>query len=148
MIRRTRSSSRAFTLVEVLATMALMGVLIPVVMQGISLSLHQAAQAKRSVEAAALAESKLSELIAQASYQAGASSGDFGPELAEYRWAAESAVRDLDLNEIHVQVYWMARDKEHSVSLSTMVYTGAVQGAGSVTSGMQTQSGGQGGAGR
>src|SRR4051812_31300269 len=74
---------RGFTLIEVLATMVLLGIIIPVAMRGVSISLAAADKAKHTSQAAALAESKLNDLLTQsASGGSGGGSnlsGDFAP---------------------------------------------------------------------
>src|SRR4051812_32907857 len=55
---------RGFTLVEVLATVAFIAIVLPVAMQGISLSVRTAGNARKQAEAAILAQSKLDETLA------------------------------------------------------------------------------------
>ena len=52
-----------FTLVEVLATLVLMGIVIPVAMHGVSIAMSAASNARKTAEAATLAETKLNELL-------------------------------------------------------------------------------------
>src|SRR4051794_29563395 len=62
--RVARGAGRGFTLVEVLATIALIAIVLPVAMYGIQLCLQTSSAAKRQAEAATLAEGKLQELVA------------------------------------------------------------------------------------
>jgi len=92
----TRCRRDAFTLVEVLATLALAAIVIPVAMEGISLATATAGEARRMMEAASLAELKLAELRLDDTLQNGTLDGDFGDDWQEYRWTAE--VSDWDGN--------------------------------------------------
>ena len=49
-------SEMGFTLLEILATFVLIAIILPVTMEGISLSTRMAGQSKRKIEAAVLAE--------------------------------------------------------------------------------------------
>ena len=125
--RRSAGGRRAtgFTLIEVLAAIVLVGIVIPVAMEAISLSLRSASDAKRKVEAAMLAENKLSELTTNLVLMTrGATSGDFAPDWPDYRWESGLVQRDVDLSELQVRVVWTSRGVDRFVSLSTFVYTG------------------------
>jgi prepilin-type N-terminal cleavage/methylation domain-containing protein len=132
---------RGFTLVEVLATMLLMGILLPTLLEGVSLARRAGGEARHKVEAATLAESKENELIAIGQAQTGALSGDFadqGPEYREYHWTAQSAQFDAnlpDLWQMTVRVSWTERAQERFVDVTTMVYTGVGSSATGSTTG-------------
>ena len=130
---------RGFTLMEVLATLVLIAIVIPVALEGISISLRAASTAKRSMEAVSLAETKLNELIATGEWQFGVLSGDFGQEFEQYRWDAEILQRDesADLSELVVHVTWEGRGGERGVQVATLIYTAAT-----VESGTGTDTGG------
>ncbi|CAN5557208.1 hypothetical protein BH10PLA1_BH10PLA1_19490 [soil metagenome] len=119
--------ARAFTLVEVLAALLLIAIVLPVVMQGLSLATNAAGSAKRRTEAAGLAESKLNELVATGSWQTGNLSGDFAPDWPEYRWEANLKTYDSDssgqsVQELDLRVIWTQRSRDESVALSTLTY--------------------------
>src|SRR5689334_555698 len=84
----------AFTLVEVLATVVLMGIVLPVAMRGISIALAAASNSRHVAEASALADSQLNQLVAEGINNIGDSSGDFSPDHPEYRWTCQTAARD------------------------------------------------------
>ena len=134
--RRARPRS-AFTLVEVLATLALIGIVIPVALRGVTLSLNAASHAKHQAEAATLAESKLSELVALGDWSFGATSGDFGPEYPAYRWSCETANPDPNVNvtEVTVTVTWADRGRDRSTHIATFVYAGTPSGTSGTTGG-------------
>ena len=121
-----RSHSRvAFTLVEVLATLVLAAVILPVAMRGISLALTAAGESRHRMEAASLAQNKLADLIATGEWQSADLSGDFGEDRPGYRWQAD--VSDWDgttLRQISVSVNWTSAGRERDVALTTLVYEG------------------------
>ena len=110
----------AFTLVEVLATLVLMGIVIPVAMHGVSIAMSASGNARRTVEAATLAEAQLNKLIATGEWAFGAGGGDLGPQWPDYRWSMATAQREYDVMEIVLSVTWQDRGKERSVSVSTL----------------------------
>jgi len=124
--RTARASRRAFTLVEALATLVLVAVILPVAMRGISLGSAAASHARRRVEAVALAELKLADLVATDGWQDADLSGDFGDDYPDYTWAAAAAEREeATLRQLDGHVFWTARGAERSVALSTLVYVEA-----------------------
>jgi prepilin-type N-terminal cleavage/methylation domain-containing protein len=134
-----RAARRAFTLVEVLATLLLISIILPVAMKAVSVSTQTAAMARRRTEAGGLAEAKLAELVATAEWQGGVLSGDFGSDWPDYRWSADvttwtspvtstatSSSTTTDpgntVNEIDLHVSWRDVAGERAVTLSTLVY--------------------------
>ena len=126
--RRLRGPAprRAFTLVEVMATLVLLAVILPVAMKGIALAVRTAGVARERMEATALAETKLGELLATEAWRNGPLGGDFGAERPQYDWTAE--VSDWEgsvLRLLTLRVEWISRGQMRIVALSTIVYTGA-----------------------
>lgn len=120
---RGRGRRPAFTLVEILATLALVAIVLPSVMMGISLALAAADQARHQDEAASLAHTRLSELVATGETQQASLAGDFGDDWPGYRWIAEVADwEDTRLRQLAVTVFWTNRGRERSVTLTTLVY--------------------------
>jgi len=114
----------AFTLVEVLAALVLAAIILPVAMRGISLALAAADHAKRQVEAATFAETKLHELVLTNAWQEANLSGDFGEDVPDYTWKAEVGDwQEGTLRRLDVSVSWLARGATRSVTLSTLVRT-------------------------
>ena len=117
---------RAFTIVEVLATLTLAAIILPVAMHGILLCLATASNARQQAQAASLAQSKLAELVATGELYDAEMSGDFGEDLPEYTWAAQvNEWEDPRLVQVDVSVIWIRRGQERYVTLSTLVYTGS-----------------------
>ena len=115
-----------FTLMEVLATIVLIAIVLPVVMQGIALAASLANTAKYKAEAAVLVRSKLNELLATREWQSGNLSGDFAPDHPEFRWSVELAAwQTTTLQQLDLHVFWNSRGWEQSVTVSTLVDTEA-----------------------
>ncbi|HPD45891.1 MAG TPA: type II secretion system protein [Anaerohalosphaeraceae bacterium] len=113
---------RGFTFIELLATLVLIGLVMPVAMHTVGLCTSLSGQARRRVEAATLARSKLCELIVADLWQSGSQSGDFGDDWPGYRWtAAQGAWSDPVVSQLDVTVTWKERNRERSVTLSTLV---------------------------
>jgi len=119
---------RGFTLVEILATLVLAAIILPVAMSGISLALNVADESRSQTEAASLAQTKMAEIVACALWNNTSQSGDFSPDRPDYRWSAlvhdwmGTRIRQLD-----VEVVWSRRGRDRHVVLSTLVYTGDSQ---------------------
>jgi prepilin-type N-terminal cleavage/methylation domain-containing protein len=120
--RPCHAAPRGFTLIEVLATLVLLGIVMPVAMRGVSLALAAASTARHTAEAASLAEAKLNELVADGSWQTSGQTGDF-PDNPEYHWTCENTSRDYGTSEVALHVTWTQRGVERSMSLSTLVNT-------------------------
>ena len=113
---------RGMSLLEALATLVLVAVLVPAVMQGVTVSLRAAQQARQHQEASLLAESRLNEIIAARDATGYTGSGSFSPEFPEYRWEAQSAPGDFGMTEVWITVTWQQRGQERSLTLTTFVY--------------------------
>ncbi len=116
--------SSGFTFVELLATIVLISIVMPVVMRTIGLCTQVAGQSRRQVEAVCLAKTKLTELTAAQDWQNGSNRGDFGTDWPGYEWtmtlanwAEDTSVRQLDLT-----VSWRSVGRQRKVTLSTLVY--------------------------
>ena len=125
-----RLGARAgFTLVEVLASLLLVAIIVPVAMKGVSLAVGLASSAKQQREATTLAATKLAELTATGSWQQGNATGDFAPDWPGYYW--DAVVSDWEDSEdssvcvVAVRVRWTARAAERSVTLTTLVRVGS-----------------------
>ena len=110
----------AFTLVEVLATLVLLGIVLPIAMKGVSTSLAMSSRAKHTAEAAALAQTKLNEFTIDPANNA-ATSGDF-PDHPGYRWQIEQQPRDYGITEVMLHVTWQERGTERRLTVSTLSY--------------------------
>lgn len=113
------SRTRAFTLVEVLAAMVLLGIVLPIAMRGVSVALSAAQTARHTSLAASLAESKLNELVALGEITNG--TGDFGTDWPGYSWKTVATARDFNTTEFAITVTWQQRGRERSLVVSTLV---------------------------
>ena len=132
--RLRRQPRSGFTLIEVLATMVLLAIVIPVAMRGVTISLAAADKAKHTSTAASLAESKLNDLLTQSlttgSGGGSSLSGNFAPEHPEYQWKYDAVSRDYGVTEVQLKVTWLERGQPTEWNLCTMTYqsdTGGVQ---------------------
>jgi prepilin-type N-terminal cleavage/methylation domain-containing protein len=137
------SAHSGFTLIEVLAAIVLFTIVLPAAMMGISSALSAADYSRRSIEAAALGEAKLNELIVSGEWQSGLLSGDFMPDSSNYTWKAQTVTQDLNITELDLQVSWISRGQERSIILSTYVFLGATASSGSTSGSTSGTSGGQ-----
>lgn len=117
-------TNRGFTLLEILATFVLVAIILPVAMEGISLSTRMASNSKRKIEAGALAEKKLTEILITREWVNGDQSGDFGEGYSDYEWRFE--VLDWEgeelLRQIDFYVEWVAGERKQSIVLTTLAY--------------------------
>jgi len=135
-----------FTMIEVLATLMLAAIVLPAIMRGMSVCMATSSQARRQAEAAALAQDKLSELVALGQTQQAVQSGDWGADWPGYHW--EAHVNQFDgatLLQVDVTAFWPSETgargtAERSVTLTTLVYTGMTSETGT-TSGTGTGTG-------
>jgi prepilin-type N-terminal cleavage/methylation domain-containing protein len=134
-MRRNRHNLKGFTLIEVLATMVLMAIILPVTMQALSVSLGAASSARHTTEAAGLAQEKLNELISTGQLNA-ISNGDFGTDHPGYRWEIGTTTRDYNLTEVSLRVLWTERGQEKSLAVSTLVQPD--QNSGTTSTGITT----------
>ncbi len=124
-----------FTLIEVLAALVILGIVLPVAMRGVSLSLAAASNAKHMNVAAQLADQKLNEVVLTGDWQQNGLSGDFNPDHPDYRWTLQTQQRDYGLDEVRVQVSWTQRGQQYNFAASTLVYdTNNSSGGSSSTS--------------
>jgi prepilin-type N-terminal cleavage/methylation domain-containing protein len=119
-------AQRGFTLVEILATFVLIAIIIPVVMEGISLSIKLGVKSKRQAEAGALAETRLAEMLLSGDYDNGKQSGDFETDGLDYTWSLE--VKDWEkegsMQQLIMTVDWTdSLGMDHSVELATLAYS-------------------------
>ena len=113
-----------FTFIELLATVVLIGIIMPVAMRSIGLCTRMSGQSRRKIEAASLARTKLTELTSSEDWKTGEKSGDFGTDWTGYRWTAEvSNWTDSTVSQIDLKVVWQSQGQERSVTLSTLVYS-------------------------
>jgi general secretion pathway protein I len=124
---RGRAGSRrarrgGFTLIEVLATLVLIGIVLPVAIKGATMAMQAASGARHQAEAATMGEAKLNQMIAEGDYAISGGSGTFAPDFPQYRWTVESALRDFNVTEVSMTVTWTEQGRDRSVNVSTLIY--------------------------
>jgi prepilin-type N-terminal cleavage/methylation domain-containing protein len=113
---------RGFTFVEILAAMAFLGILIPVVVSALMVSNRAAIMAERATIAAQLGENRLGEMMLADAWTSESSRGDFGPDWPGYRWEMKQADWNAgSMTELTMDVFYSAQGGEQSVQLSTLV---------------------------
>ena len=125
-----RQSRRAFTLVEVLATLVMLAIILPIAMRGVSMAMAAASNARRTAEATTLAETKLNELLADGTWASGSLSGDFAPTQPEYQWACLTQTRDYGLTEVAVRVTWADRGHDREMIVTTLALQSSTNSTG------------------
>ena len=112
-----------FSLVEVLASLMLATIVLPIAMRAISLSAANASLAAQRTEATALAQLKLNELIVTRDYENGEQSGDFGEDWPNYQWQANTSQwSGQSLIQVDVTVTWTHSGQERILKVSTLVF--------------------------
>jgi len=123
---RRRSSRRGFTLLEVLFTLMILGLMLPSAMRIVAMTRTGAKLAQHRSEACSLAESKLTELVGSAQWQNGPTSGDFSNDgWPGYTWTAEVVNWDQaeSMQQLRVTVMWTDSERgEDAVYVDTLVY--------------------------
>jgi type II secretory pathway pseudopilin PulG len=119
---RIMRGERAFTFVEVLAAMAFLGLVIPVVVSALTISNRAGVAAERESVAAQLAQNRVSELMISNEWTSASSRGDFGLDWPGYRWELEK--KDWQsgaMTELTINVFYQVQGAERHVRLSTLV---------------------------
>jgi prepilin-type N-terminal cleavage/methylation domain-containing protein len=113
--------SRAFTLVEVLAALMLIAILVPVAMQGLSISNRAGILGQRKAAAMRVADRILNELIVTNVAQQAGTTGVTADGDVSYPWslAAENWTEDA-MTLLTVQVTFTVQGENYSVSASTL----------------------------
>ena len=136
-------ATAAFTFVEVLAALLFLAIVVPTIVQALSLANRASVMAERHALAGELAENKLNELVLDNTWaNAPAPRGDFGADSPGYRWEMKTANWAADtvnvMTELAVDVYFTVQGHEYSVHLSTLVSQPAAT-TGTTGTGTSTQ---------
>ncbi|HAI11052.1 MAG TPA: hypothetical protein DCM28_05065 [Phycisphaerales bacterium] len=114
---------QAFTLIELLATLVLCAVVLPVALGAIGTGVQIGSVTRDKLIASELAQNKLREILASESWIDGDESGEFENQ-SRFTW--ESWSEDWQgsvVKLLHVQIKWTYRDAERSLQLDTLVYS-------------------------
>jgi type II secretory pathway pseudopilin PulG len=127
----------AFTLVEILAALAFLGILMPAVISALLVSNRAAVLAERRAIAAQLAENELSEMLLADAWRSAGSQGNFGTVWPGYRWQLEKNTWNSGtgmLTELTMDVFFTVQGGEQSLQLSTLASSSTAT-SGTSTSG-------------
>ncbi len=120
-------------MVEVLAALALMAIVIPVVMRGLQIASLAGSVSQRKALAARIGERLLNESVVNAQWNRGGQSGTEQQGPYEFRWVmrnevwkptiqiSQDAVTENAIHQVSVDVSFAAQGKSYAVSLSTLV---------------------------
>ena len=126
--------SKAFTLVEVLASIGILAIVLPIVMHGLSLASNAASFARHRTLATSLAQAKLDEFLVTQDFSN--LSGDFGDQYPDYTWTIALSDWDTpdglsaDTQQLDVTVSWTHRGRIHDAVLSTILYQSSSSSSG------------------
>jgi prepilin-type N-terminal cleavage/methylation domain-containing protein len=122
------SRGRGFTLIEVLVTLLLVGIVIPAIVHAITVAMTAGGSARFRNDAAQLAKSQLALLLAGTQWQTNNSlSGDFSPNFPQYHWQAaiqpwNQDTSGMGIDEIDLTVSWTDRGHEDSLMVTSLAY--------------------------
>ena len=112
----------AFTLAEVLAALAFMAILIPVVVESLHIASRAGEVAQRKSEAARVAERILNESIVTTNWNQSDQSGTIEDGARQYSWTLQNEPWNQDpFRQLTVQVKYSVQGRDYSVQLSTLV---------------------------
>lgn len=116
-----RRGSLAFTLVEILAALAFLGLVIPVAVRAIMIANRAAVVSERSTLAAQLGENRLNELMLANAWTTAESRGTF-EGYPGYRWELKKQDWETGaMSELTFEIFYQVQGSEQSVKLSTLV---------------------------
>lgn len=123
-MRPKQSRTRGFTLVEVFAGMLFMAILIPSVVEGISIAHRAGIIGERKREAGRLAQQVLNEAVATETWRQGEQNQDFGADWPGYAWRLTSADwSESGMTEVTVEVTFKQFGRDYGVALTTLTPT-------------------------
>jgi hypothetical protein len=105
----------------------LIAIVMPAVMDGVSIALSSAAAARQRTEAATVAQAELATLLATGQWNGGVLAGDIVSNGSTYHWQANvqawpDDTTTVSLMQVDMVVSWTARNSKQSVTLSTITY--------------------------
>jgi len=121
----TAGGNRAggFTFIELLATVVLIAIIMPVAMRSIGLCTRLGGLSRRQIEAASLAKAKMTELTVTGDWETGNQRGNFGEDWPGYEWkVAVTNWTDTTVRQFDLTVLWESMGRQRSITLSTLRY--------------------------
>jgi type II secretory pathway pseudopilin PulG len=122
-MKTSRRHARAFTLIEALAAIIVMVIVLPILLQGFTISGNVASITRQTADATLLAQSTLDDLVSNGSWQSGNSPGNVAVAQTTYSVDVETDTWDNELNvsQVTVKVHW-TNHGAREVALTTVVY--------------------------
>jgi type II secretory pathway pseudopilin PulG len=116
-----RRGCAAFTLAEVLAAMAFLAILIPVVAECLNIASRAGEVAERKTEAARVAERILNESIVTTNWNQSSQNGTVNDGLRQFDWTLQNEPWNQDpIRLLTVQVKYQVQGRDYDVKLSTL----------------------------
>ena len=112
-----------FTMVEILAALAFLGILMPAVISALLVSNRAAVLSERRAIAAQLGENELNELLLADAWRSAGSQGNFGTDRSGYRWQLGKNTWSSGtgtMTELTLDVFFTVQGREQSLQLSTL----------------------------
>jgi type II secretion system protein I len=125
--RHINSSHTGFTLIEVLISIMILALVLPVALAGISASLRGVSQVRNQDVALRVAQSRLALMVAESSWSGSGKSGNCdavtdGEDAVDFRWEVViTPWRDPYLSTLRVSVLWGNPLDPQRVTLETIV---------------------------
>lgn len=113
-----------FTLVEILVTLAILGAILPALLQAFASAARNQGLSDNRTTALYLLKFRMAEIEMDGYPDVGEENGEFG-ENTRYRW--RSVVAEIDsedvenIRRVQVTVTWIHRNRERSMSMSTYI---------------------------
>ena len=120
MIDWARNRRKGFSLIELVAAMAIFSMSVLACLELYSISLQSAGDSVAYTQAVFLAQGVMEETMAESYLTAGSDSGEFGPNYPEHAW--EMVIEETDetgLMDLELTVRWTVRGRAKSYILVT-----------------------------
>ena len=121
-MRGVKSAQKGFTLVEVLAALALMAIVIPVAVEGMRIASKAGEVGQRKAVAARIAGRVLNELVVTGQLRGTTQNGVVQEGAQQYQWSMHSEPWPQDaMRLVTVRVAFPVQGRDYDVRLSTLV---------------------------
>ncbi|MGD0464132.1 MAG: prepilin-type N-terminal cleavage/methylation domain-containing protein [Tepidisphaeraceae bacterium] len=123
-----RIDPAGFTLIEVLVTLLLIGIVLPAMMHGVTLAMAAGDGARHRNDATQLGKSQLAQIVAGTQWNNTPNlSGDFSPDWPGYQWKAavqpwNQDTSGMGIQQIDLTVSWQERGRTETLTLTTLAY--------------------------
>jgi type II secretion system protein I len=124
----SQSSVRGFTLIEVLVTLLLIGIVIPAILHAITSAAMAGSSARHRNDAAALANSQLASIILAVSQGQNPNlTGEVEQDGFNYNWQAtvtpwNQDTSSMGIQDIDVTMRWTEGGRNESMTVSSLAY--------------------------